>query len=230
MSNQWDDLLTETEKEIIRRSGYGNRRNLGKTPALLIIDAQYNFFGARKPIMEQLEEYPTGVGIEAWRNLDRTVSLLARARETGIPVIYTRYVAQDSGNSHESKMKRDHSKFSADSHGSQIVAELKPAEGDVLIDKNYASAFFGTSLINHLVGRSIDTLIIVGGTTSGCVRSTAIDSSNFGFNTALVSDCVFDRISVSHKVALLDIWMKYGSVLSSVEIEEYFGSLKKEKM
>lgn len=227
MSQPWDGLLSNEEIDVIRRSGYGGRSNVGKSPALIVIDAQYNFFGARKPILEQLDEFPTGIGISAWESIDRSIKVLATAREAQIPVIFTRYVAGKSGNSHEGRMKRDHSKFNPDAPGSRIVDELRPEEGEVIIDKTFASAFFGTDLINHLISRSVDTLLIMGGTTSGCVRSTAIDSSNYGFRTVLIDDCLFDRISVSHRVTLLDIWMKYGILMDSSDVAEYLRSLDK---
>ena len=131
--------------------------------------------------------------------------------------------------SHESKMNRDHTKFKPSSHGSQIIEELKPLSRETIIDKNYASAFFGTPLINYLVGLNVDTIIIIGGVTSGCVRATAVDASNFGFRVVVVEDCVFDRISMSHKASLLDIWMKYGSVLHSNEVMEYFKEIRLRK-
>ena len=123
-------------------------------------------------------------------------------------------------------MKRDHSKFSPDAPGSNILKELFPEPGEIVIDKQYASAFFGTPLINHLVSLGADTLIFIGGTTSGCVRTSAIDASNYGFNSVIVEDCVFDRLEVSHKVALLDVWMKYGTLVTHEEAMEYFSRFK----
>lgn len=229
MSQLWDDLLTEEEREVIRRSGYGGRKNVGKFPVLLVIDAQYNFFGARKPLLEQLDEYPTGIGIIAWESVGRSANILNAARAARIPIIFTRYVAGSGEDSHESRMSRDHTKFTPDAPGSEIIEELKPMPGETVIDKTFASAFFGTELINRLIGYSADTLLIMGGTTSGCVRTTAIDASNYGFRTVIIEDCVFDRISVSHKVALLDVWMKYGILMNANEVSNYLVSLKKER-
>lgn len=225
MPEIWDGLISDEEREVIKRSGYGGRKDVGQRPALLIIDAQYNFLGSRKPILDQLDEFPTGVGLNAWKRIESSAMILKVAREANIPVIYTRYVAGTAGSSHEKRMKRDHSKFSPDAPGSAIVDELRPGEGEAVIDKNFASAFFGTDLINRLVGNSVDTLLIMGGTTSGCVRSTAIDASNYGFKAVLIKDCVFDRIAVSHRAAMLDIWMKYGILMDSVEVADYLSSL-----
>jgi maleamate amidohydrolase len=226
VSHPWEADISSTEKEVIERSGYGNRKAYGVKPTLIIIDAQYNFFGSEEPIMDQLDRYPTGVGIEAWSKVESSGRILQSARDSRIPVFFTRYVAQDSEMSHESKMNRDHTKFRKESLGSQIIEELKPIDGEIVIDKNYASAFFGTPLINYLVGLNVDTIIIIGGVTSGCVRATAVDASNFGFRVVVVEDCVFDRISISHKASLLDIWMKYGSVFCADEVIEYFREIR----
>jgi len=226
VSHPWEADISSTEKEVIERSGYGNRKAYGVKPTLIIIDAQYNFFGSEEPIMDQLDRYPTGVGIEAWSKVESSGRILQSARDSRIPVFFTRYVAQDSEMSHESKMNRDHTKFRKESQGSQIIEELKPIDGEIVIDKNYASAFFGTPLINYLVGLNVDTIIIIGGVTSGCVRATAVDASNFGFRVVVVEDCVFDRISISHKASLLDIWMKYGSVFCADEVIEYFREIR----
>ena len=226
MSHPWEADLSLTEKKVIEKSGYGKRKAYGNKPALIIIDAQYNFFGARESIENQLERYPTGVGLEAWSKVKTSIRILQSARKSKIPVFFTRYIAQNSRMSHESKMKRDHSKFESEAPGSQIIEDLQPLGEERIIDKNYASAFFGTPLINYLVGLSIDTLIIIGGVTSGCVRATAVDASNYGFRVVVIEDCVFDRISISHKASLLDIWMKYGSVLRSNEVLKYFNHIR----
>lgn len=141
MSRIWDDLLSPEEKEVIRCSGYGGRKTTGKSPALLVIDAQYNFFGARKPMSEQLDEYPTGIGVNAWLSVGRLVRVLTVARNAGIPVIFTRYVASMGDLSHENRMRRDHTKFAPGAPGSRIVEELQPLEGETVIDKTFASAF-----------------------------------------------------------------------------------------
>lgn len=222
----WEDQLSETDKEVIRRGGYGGNRKLGLKPVLIIIDAQYNYFGANRNILEQLDEYPSGVGEEAWKTIKPSLRIVKEARERNVPIIYTRYVKQTGGKSaHEERILRDHSKYDVEAHGSQIIGELAPTKDNLVIDKSYASAFFGTPLINYLIGMNVDTVLIAGGTTSGCVRATAIDSSNFGFKTAIIEDCVFDRISASHKTSLLDFWMKYGSVIFSSEVLDYFKQL-----
>ena len=129
VQHQWDDIISDEEREIISRGGYGKRKDLGSRPVLIVIDAQYNFFGRNTPTLAQMEEYPTGVGEKSWLSLKKSESLIRNARESGIPVIYTRYVAQVSGKSHESKMRRDHTKFSPEAPGSQSIKELSHEPG-----------------------------------------------------------------------------------------------------
>ena len=95
-----------------------------------------------------------------------------------------------------------------------------------MVDKGYASAFFGTPLLSFLIKLKADTLIVTGGTTSGCVRAFCVDAVSRSFNVGVVADAVFDRISASHTTALLDLWMKYCDLLTSDETVCY---LKKQR-
>src|SRR5512134_2757242 len=88
----WDDILTSTDREVIRRGGYGKPRGLGERPALLLIDLQYNYAGADKPILEQIHEWPSGVGESAWRVIERLNPLLIAFRKRKRPIVYTRQV------------------------------------------------------------------------------------------------------------------------------------------
>jgi len=229
MSYVWEDALTEVDKLVIEKGGYGQRRGFGKKPAFVIIDAQYNYVGANKPIEEQLEEWPSGGGEEAWRSIDIIKHLKEQADDVDIPVIYTRNVQKQttSFDSFAVKAKRDNTQYIDGSRGSQIVDELAPNENDLIVDKSYASAFFGTPFISYLIKMGVDTLILVGGSTSGCVRATAVDAVTRNFNVAVVEDCTYDRIELSHKAGLLDLWMKYCDVIKSDEVGNYFSSFKK---
>ena len=223
----WESLLTETDRIVIEKGGYGQSRGLGKRPLLVIIDAQPNYIGADKPIAEQLDEWPSGGGDVAWKGIRKIEELKQVASENGIPVLYTRNVQKKTiqFDSFSTKAKRDQTKYIDGNPAADILECLTPTENDIVVDKSYASAFFGTPLISYLVKLQVDSLIIVGGSTSGCVRATAVDAVTHNFNVAIVEDAVFDRIDLSHKAALLDLWMKYCDVLPSTDIVEYFKSL-----
>lgn len=219
----WDDLLTDTDRIVIEKGGYGQSRGLGKRPMLVIIDAQPNYIGADKPIAEQLDEWPSGGGDIAWKGIRKIEQLKQQAEQLNIPVLYTRNVQKKTiqFDSFSTKAKRDQTKYIDGNPASDILECLTPSPQNIVVDKSYASAFFGTPLISYLVKLQIDSLIIVGGSTSGCVRATAVDAVTHNFNVAIVEDAVFDRIELSHKAALLDLWMKYCDVLTSEDITQY---------
>lgn len=222
----WDDILTPTDREVIRRGGYGRPRGLGERPALLIIDPQYNYVGADKPILEQIEEWPSGVGESAWRGIGRIKPLLSAFREKKRPIVYTRQVQKSIAfDGFAAKAVRSSSQYLEGSKGTSIVEEVAPQEGDFVIDKSYASAFYGTPLLSVLIKLKVDTLIVTGGTTGGCVRATCVDAISRNFDVAVVEDCVYDRISASHKVALLDLWMKYCDLITCARAIDYMRHL-----
>jgi len=225
----WDAWLDDTDREVIRRGGYGERRGLGRSPALMLIDCQYNYFGLDRPILEQPDAYPAGIGEAAWAGVERLASLAETAREAGRPVVYTRQVQYEGAHDHfAAKTGRDPAHGLAGSPGIRIVEPLSPAPGDLVIDKTTSDSFFGTPLIAHLIRLRVDTLIIAGASTSGCVRSAALGAAGRQFRVGVVHDCVFDRIRLSHWTALLDMWMKFADLLSSDEVVSYLGSGEEE--
>ena len=141
----WDDILSPADREVIRRGGYGQPRGLGERPALLIIDPQYNYAGADKPILEQIQEWPSGVGESAWRAMERIKPLIRAFREKQRPIIYTRQVQKSIAfDGFAAKSVRSPFQYLEGSKETSIVEAIAPREGDVVIDKSYASAFYGT--------------------------------------------------------------------------------------
>lgn len=222
----WSDLLTDTEREVIRRGGYGKRRGFGQNPALVIIDCQYNHVGGDKPILDQIAEWPSGAGTAGWDAVRHIEPVLAKARERGAPVIYTRYCHSAQGarfDAFAKKRGKDVSAFTDGAPGTRIVEPLTPREGELVVEKVHASAFYGTALTSYLIGMGIDTLLVTGLSTSGCVRATVVEAVSMNFNVGVLADCVADRIPASHKASLLDLWMKYADVTDSSEALEYLG-------
>ena len=223
----FDDILTAVDREVIRRGGYGKSRGLGEHPVLMIIDPQYNYTGADRPILDQISEWPSGVGESSWRAIAHIKRLLTVSRHKNIPIIYTRQIATNIAfDGFATKTDREQSQYLKGAKGTEIVDELAPEKGDLVIDKSYSSAFYGTPLLSFLIKLRADTLIVTGGTSSGCIRATCVDAVTRNFNVAVVEDCVYDRISVSHKVALLDLWMKYCDVITSDEAIGYLESTR----
>ena len=219
----WADILDAQEREVIKRGRYGMSTPLGSRPALLVIDVQPSIVGLDRPILEQIEEYPSGVGAEAHRAVAKLVPLVAVARAAGAPVIYTRLVTNDGIGVYGDRIDRPAS--SPGDPRSQIVEELAPQPGDVVLNKQFASAFYGTSLSFVLARASVDTLLIGGGSTSGCVRASAVDGASHGYRVAVIEDGTFDRVRMSRAASLLDIWMKYGEVLSATDAGRYLETI-----
>jgi nicotinamidase-related amidase len=210
----WEDLLTERDRQVISKAGYDeagasswDSRGLGTDPMVLVIDMQRLVVGEDEPILDAIEDYRTAMGEIAWEAIDHIEPFLAFARERGVPVTYTRVVP-------DSYDDPDHPDL-------DIVDPVAPEAGETVIDKSYASAFYGTDLLSRLVRGGHDSVVVVGNSTSGCVRATSIDAQQNGFDVVLPQECLFDRIEASHKVALLDLWMKYAEVLEREAVEEY---------
>jgi len=109
--------------------------------------------------------------------------------------------------------------------GTQVIESIAPEQGDVIVSKRYASAFFGTPLMTYLNDLDRDTIIVTGATTSGCVRATVADAFSYGFNVVVVEDGVFDRGEVSHAINLFDMDQKWADVMSSEDVIGYIEKL-----
>ena len=227
MSFPWDSYLNETERQVIDNGKYGQSRGLGQRPGLLVIDLQHNYVGADEPITQQQDRWPAGGGSDAWAALRRVAPLAVAVRSAGLPVIYTRNVQKGTTkfDGVSAKAGWDHSS-TVDGHvGAEIVTDIAPVDGDLVIDKSYASAFYGTPLLSYLISLRLDTLLVTGVSTSGCVRATAVDAAMRGFHLGVVHDAVADRIELSHAASLLDLWMKYADLVSSDEAIRYVSTV-----
>ena len=210
----WEDLLTDRDQQVIIEAGYDKEgasswesRGTGTDPVVLVIDMQRLIVGENVPILDAVQDYRTAMGEIAWDAIDYIAPFLELVREQGLPVMYTRVVPTSYDDPHHEDL--------------DIVDPVAPKEGETVVDKSYASAFYGTDLLSRLIRRGHDSIIIVGNSTSGCVRATVIDAQQNGFDVLLPQECLFDRIEASHKIALLDMWMKYAEVLEREEAEEY---------
>ena len=149
-----------------------------------------------------------------------TAPLLKAGRETGAPIIYTRVLYHPSGADGGLFVQKVPAlrRMVEGEPLADIVPELPPGPDDVVLIKQYASSFFGTSLAGMLTARSIDTLIITGCSTSGCVRATAVDAMQYGFRPIVPRECVGDRHDGPHEANLFDINAKYGDVVPLADV------------
>jgi maleamate amidohydrolase len=150
-----------------------------------------------------------------------TVRLLAFARQRHWPIAHTRVVYADDGSDAGVFTLKAPSlrKLTETSPLSQIVPELTPLPGELVIRKQGASAFFDTNLAGWLAFRRVDTVVVTGCTTSGCVRATVVDAMQNNFRTVCVTDCVGDRALAPHEANLFDMGQKYADLMTRAELE-----------
>ena len=203
-------MSKQTEQTVYERQGFGQSLELLPPAGLLIVDFINGFADP---------EVFGGGNIQP--AIEKTRTLLALARNRGWQVSYTRVVYSDDGS--DANVFTDKVPgcldFTETSELSQVVTELPPAPGDLVIRKHFPSAFFGTHLASALAMKGTRTLFITGATTSGCVRASAVDAMCHGFKPVIVEDCVGDRSVQQHEANLFDLKMKYTEVMSLREVE-----------
>ena len=160
--------------------------------------------------------------------VQQTVDLLDSARQKDVPVIYTRVLYNRNGLDGGIFVQKVPilRKMVEGEPLAEIVPELQPEANDVIINKQYASAFFGTSLAAMLTSSGVDTMILTGCSTSGCVRATAVDGMQYGFRVIVPQECVGDRHPQPHEANLFDINSKYGDVVTKQTVMDYLRRLE----
>jgi maleamate amidohydrolase len=194
--------------------GFGHALQPGRRPALIVVDFVMAYLKPGSPLY---------AGVETTR--DACVLLLGAARAAGIPVLHTNVRFQAGG--------RDGGVFfrklpalrcfadGADPELARFDPALEPAPGETVITKQYASAFFGTTLSSTLTAMGVDTLLIAGVSTSGCIRATALDACQHGFIPLVVRDAVGDRHPAPHEANLFDLQAKYAEVIGLRQATDY---------
>lgn len=226
MARVWDSFLTANDRAALDAAPHP-RVGFGKRPALLLVDLYRAVFGDEpQPLLEAIELWPSACGLPAWEALPHIQRLLAAVRGAGIPVVHVASLA-DSGMTgwgtamHQPGGHRTTSGFRYSERFSrryEIVDQVAPVAGEVVLRKTAPSAFFGTPLVAHLVHLGIDTLIVAGEATSGCVRATVVDAASHRFRVSVVEECVFDRHEATHAINLFDMHQKYADVLPLAEV------------
>jgi maleamate amidohydrolase len=232
----WDDVLSDRDRAVFEKfsKGHDNPQGdsaaLGKRAAVIVVDVNYAFVGVKKEnILDSIDDYITSCGEEGWAGVESIRQLLVVAREAGVPIIYSTSVTfnyEGSGWHNRARGGRNRELLEADEleHrrlGNKIVEEIAPQPQDIVLEKKAASVFSDTPLLALLNELDIDTLIITGTSTSGCVRATVVDAACHNFFVGVVEEGCFDRFDISHKVSLMDMHAKYGKVISLAEAKEY---------
>ena len=186
------------------RAGFGGRLPFGRRPALLVVDVVQAYTAKDSPLY---------AGVET--ALASTLRLIEAARAAGAPVVYTRVVYQAGGlDGGLFYLKVPALKlFDAGSPHGGFCEGIAPRPDEVVVTKQYASAFFGTSLASTLRARQVDTLVLCGFSTSGCVRASALDALQNGFAPFLVAEACGDRDARVQDANLFDLQAKYAEVV-----------------
>lgn len=219
----WRDLIPPEEWATYARAGYGGQAARGLRPALLIVDATYRFVGVQAPLEESQAIYAASAGKPAWDAVANARVVLRAARRAKRPVLFT--VRDEDAQTRTRRMSKhsDHGVEPPDANN--IVAMLAPRQDEAVLAKARPSPFHGTPLLSILVHRAVDTVVVVGGVTSGCVRATAVDAYSLGFRVIVVEDAVFDRSPLSHAVNLFDLEQKYSEIATSGAVARYLLAL-----
>lgn len=197
------------EEAVYAKQTFGQKTGFGRATALLVVDFVNGFVDP-----EILGGGNVAPAVAA------TVPLLDHFRKTGRLVAFTRIVYADDGADCGvwcEKVPRLR-ELTEGAHASQVVGQLAPRPGELIIRKTQASAFFATPLAGVLLARGIDTLVIAGCTTSGCIRASVIDAMSWNFRPVVAKDCVGDRALGPHEANLFDIGQKYADLMNASEI------------
>ena len=212
----WDGLVPPQELEQLSAAGFGERQGMGTKPCLVVIDVVMSFLGPRAG--SDAPSSPMSCGDMGWQVLPTITGLVDTFRRAGHPVMYTRGDPQDKAFCGGSVKRTRDAAVARAVHEAPFPDEIVPAADEYVLAKPKASAFFGTPLVSYLVREGVDTLVLAGTTTSGCVRATAVDASANNFRVIVAQDACFDRSAFAHAANLFDIHMKYGDVVTTAEL------------
>lgn len=210
----WDEFLTTQDRAVFGASGYGARQGIGKRPALLVVDVSYGFCGEqREPVLDSIAKWHNSCGPQSWDSIAAIGKLLAAARARRVPVIYsTAPVPRPDGFDRGRWTDKNPRHEEDTARANEIVAQIAPLPADLVINKSKPSVFFGTLLASYLVDLGVDSLIVCGTTTSGCVRATVVDAFSLNYKVTVVTEATFDRGQASHWINLFDMDRKYADV------------------
>lgn len=206
------------KEDAYASSNLGGKVGFGKRPAIVVIDLQKGF---------TLPEATAGADMS--QTVENVNKLTEAGREKNIKVYYTRVGYQKDGIDlgvfgYKAFVLRE---FTRDHWNYELDERLKIREEDLIIEKHWPSAFFGTHLVQMLITTHVDTLIITGCTTAGCIYASTVDSCSYGFRTMVVSDGVADRAEETHNMFLWNMGQKYADVLTVDETIEEIKKIEK---
>jgi maleamate amidohydrolase len=210
--------MSDETREIYERARLGQSVSLGARPAVLVVDFSRGF-----------TDPESTMGSELTREVEATNRLLAAAREREIPVIFTTIGFEPNLKDGSLWLEKAPGlgELIIGSKWVEIDPRLERRDEETVILKKGASAFFGTNLPSILVSQGVDTIVMCGATTSGCIRATAVDLLQYGYPTLVPRECVGDRAQAPHEANLVDIQAKYADVVSVEDALAYIESVSR---
>jgi maleamate amidohydrolase len=219
----WDKFLSESDRRRAARQP-AVQKGAGRKPALVLVDLYRAVFGDEPATIEAgMDRWPATCGMAGWNALPSIQRALAAARAHGIPVFHVTGF-NDLPNWRDARKgaaPQDDAAKERFSRRHDIVDQVAPVDGELVLRKTAPSCFFGTPLAALLVREGVDTLIVVGESTSGCVRATVVDGKAFRFKILVPEECVFDRDEAPHAINLFDMEQKYADVVPLDQVLRY---------
>lgn len=203
-------LMSNDGERIFKERGFGKQLGIGERSAIVVVDLILGFTQSYMPM-----------GSDLTKQIKKTNELIKVARANKLPVYFTTisYDDEDVADAGVWAEKMEGLKtLRTGSDAVKVDPSLEFQNGDGLIVKKYASSFFGTDLVSKLINNKIDTIIVTGATTSGCVRATVVDAIQYGFKPIVAEDAVGDREQKTHEQSLVDMRQKYADVMKTEEI------------
>jgi len=218
----WRKIFSSEELEVFASSGHGEDMGSPGPVAIVVIDVNHHFAGDRpEPILESIKRWPYSCGEAGWEAASQIESVLRVGRDSGIPIIYTTGVPPNARSIGPGRWKEKGSRslmtLETLAAGQEILRSIAPQDGDIVLEKEKPSAFFGTPLASLLIDKRIRSMLVCGATTSGCVRATVVDAFSLNYYVAVVAEATFDRSPTSHAVNLFDMSQKYCDVIDIPE-------------
>jgi maleamate amidohydrolase len=226
----WDRYLGEADRAVLARGRFAQRMGFGIRPAIVAIDCQRYMVGERGV---NDDRFPSSCGSIGWAAVDRIAAVLDAGRAAGVPIFLTRFAMDPSGRDigvyGRKRAFLDRPDWCLEgSPGAELLPEVGPRAGDIVFVKKKPSGFFGTPLLSYLIDRQVDTVIVLGGATSNCVRATVFDASSYNYRTIVPADAVFDRLPISHAISLFDMDRQFADVVTTEDLVAHFRTLKLE--
>lgn len=212
---RWQQIFTGQDREVISKLwDYSGRPFPREKLAFVIIDTNWRTLGPRDTsILKAMDNNPLACGTEGWKAVGHMRSLLTACRQIGVPVIFVTGDAvtrHHQGRSSTKNKERGPLNVAAE----EMPEEIAPLPGELVVRKTRASAFFQTPLDNCLRALKVESLLVAGNSTSGCVRASVVDACSHGYDVFVVEECCYDRLELSHLVSLFDMNAKYADVIT----------------